>query len=72
MQLTINGDIVQTGAATVLDLLAELRVVPERVAVEVNMEIVKKAAYSSFTLRDGDRIEIVNFVGGGRPGADLG
>ena len=38
---------------------------PGRVAVEVNLIIVKKADYDKYALREGDLIEIVNFVGGG-------
>ena len=44
--------------------LGELRIKPERVAVEVNLSIIKKSDYDSCRLKDGDRIEIVNFVGG--------
>ena len=36
-----------------------------RVAVEVNLAIVRKAEYASFRLHEGDTVEIVNFVGGG-------
>jgi thiamine biosynthesis protein ThiS len=66
MKLTVNGDIIETAVAcTVGGLLAELGIDPGRVAVEVNLTIVKKADYSSFALNDGDKVEIVNFVGGG-------
>ncbi len=66
MRLKINGETVEDlKAVTVTELLNELKVLPERVAVEVNLAIVRKADYGSFTLRDGDTVEIVNFVGGG-------
>jgi thiamine biosynthesis protein ThiS len=66
MRLTINGESFETtNAGTVLELLNELRIEPARVAVEVNLSIIKKTDYLTFGLRDGDRIEIVNFVGGG-------
>jgi sulfur carrier protein len=66
MRLKINGEIVDNlKAATVAELLEELKVQSGRVAVEVNLTIVKKADYSGFALKDGDTIEIVNFVGGG-------
>ena len=52
-------------AGTVKELLRELQVQPGQVAVEVNLSIVKKADYPSFRLTDGDKVEIVNFVGGG-------
>jgi sulfur carrier protein len=48
-----------------MELLNELRIEPGQVAVEVNLSIIKKADYSTFRLNDGDKVEIVNFVGGG-------
>ncbi len=66
MRLKINGETIDNlKAATVTELLGELKIEPERVAVEVNLAIVKKTDYGSFNLNDGDTIEIVNFVGGG-------
>jgi sulfur carrier protein len=52
-------------ATTVSGLLNILAVRPERVAVEVNRQIVKKADWSQVPLREGDRVEVVQFVGGG-------
>jgi len=66
MRLIINGeDLEVSKSGTLQELLGELRIKPERVAVEVNLSIIKKADYDSCRLKDGDRIEIVNFVGGG-------
>lgn len=66
MQLMVNGEPREVGdGATVAQLLAELAVRAERVAVEVNAEVVKKADYAARTLRPGDAVEIVAFVGGG-------
>jgi sulfur carrier protein len=66
MRLKINGETVDNvKAVTVMELLGELKIDPGRVAVEVNRTIVKKADYSGFSLKDGDTVEIVNFVGGG-------
>ena len=50
---------------TVADLLAELRLGGRRIAVEMNHDIVPRAEYTFRPIRDGDRIEIVQFVGGG-------
>ena len=55
LKLTINGD----------DLVDSLGLDPRKVAVERNLEIVPRSAYSSVRLADGDRIEIVHFIGGG-------
>ena len=66
MRLTINGEIADAiRAATVQELLDELKIVPARVAVEVNLTVVRKAEYETYRLSDGDTVEIVNFVGGG-------
>lgn len=66
MRLKINGeDKDGISATTVRELLDELGVTAARVAVEVNLQVVRKAEYETFCLHDGDTVEIVNFVGGG-------
>ena len=66
MKLTVNGESFETSApATITGLLDKLRIEPGRVAVEVNLSIIRKADYATFRLSDGDKVEIVNFVGGG-------
>ena len=49
----------------VAELIQSLGLRPELVAVEINRELLKRASFSERHLRDGDRIEIVEFVGGG-------
>ena len=66
MTITVNGETRESASAiTVRQLLDELQISAVRVAVEVNLDIVPKAAYERHTLQDGDKIEIVHFVGGG-------
>lgn len=66
MKLTINGETVDNlKAETVSGLLDELKLARGRVAVEVNLSVIKKAEHETFRLKDGDIVEIVNFVGGG-------
>ena len=65
MELIVNGKKMQIGPATIRDLLVKLEIDPTSVAVERNLEIVPKKIYESLHLHDGDRIEIVHFVGGG-------
>lgn len=66
MQLTINGEVRElSDCSTVKQLLESLQITATRVAVEVNLEIVPRATYGERTLQDGDKIEIVHFVGGG-------
>lgn len=64
--LHINGELreVEEGL-TVAGLLKQLGVPTEGVAVEVNAEVVRKARHNEVTLRNGDHVEIVTFVGGG-------
>lgn len=51
--------------ATVADLLRGLNMEPVRVAVEINEDIVSRKTFAETRIREGDRIEIVTFVGGG-------
>ena len=63
----LNGDPFKIpGPLTVGQLLARLEIDSRRVAVEHNLAIVKRAAYDSVVVGDGDQVEVVNFVGGGR------
>ena len=66
LQLIINGEArAFENVATVTALVAALGLDGRKVAVERNLEIVPRSAYHSTTLTDGDRIEIVHFIGGG-------
>ena len=66
LTVTINGEARElTGAMSVHELLASLGMDPAKIAVERNLEIVPRSLYAVTGLCDGDRIEIVNFVGGG-------
>jgi sulfur carrier protein len=66
MTIKINGEDKTIPINLTIDnLLKHLSINPQRVAVEVNMEVVKKKDYNSFQINEGDMIEIVNFVGGG-------
>ena len=68
MQVVLNGDFAETvDGASVEMLLKQLGVSRERVAVELNGDIVPKADYEKQLLSNGDNIEIVHFVGGGSP-----
>ena len=60
-----NGEEKQVSAATVTALIDEIGLDGRKVAVERNLEIVPKSQYLGTSLTDGDRIEIVHFVGGG-------
>jgi thiamine biosynthesis protein ThiS len=66
LKITLNGDPFEiAGPLTIQTLLARLEIDPRRVAVEQNLVVLKRAAFDSAEVREGDQIEIVNFVGGG-------
>lgn len=66
MTLQINGETREFPDAISLSaLIAQLGMKTDRVAVELNLEIVPRSAWDSTQLRTGDRLEIVHFVGGG-------
>ncbi len=65
MRLVINGDERTLASATLDALIEELGMKGDRVAVELNREIVPRASWSATALKDNDRLEIVHFVGGG-------
>ena len=65
MRIEVNGEARDTAATTILGLVQELSLDPRKVAVERNLEIVPRSAYLQTAIADGDRIEIVHFIGGG-------
>ena len=65
MNLIINGDERRLSAQTLSALVEELGMKSDRVAIELNREIVHKEQWPQTLLQDGDRLEIVHFVGGG-------
>lgn len=66
MTIVLNGEDREAPPdITVLALLETLGVVPGRVAVELNRDVLRRVDFGRRTLRDGDRIELVQFVGGG-------
>lgn len=68
MTIRVNGEPYEIAAPlTISALLAELAIDPRRVAVEHNLDIIKRDRYDSTLIHEGDEIEIVNFVGGGSP-----
>lgn len=66
IQIHVNGQARPwRGGATVADLLQELDIKTERVAVELNLEILDRTVFGERVLNDGDRLEILGFIGGG-------
>ncbi len=66
MQIILNGEVRAVAQGlSVSALLTELGIDTRKVAVERNLEIVPKSAFETTALAEGDRLEIVHFIGGG-------
>lgn len=63
--IRINGVDIDKIEISLMQYLEENSISPQRIAVELNEEILLKANYAATVLKDGDVVEIVNFVGGG-------
>ena len=66
MTLTINGEEREfTSISTLSDLVEQLGMKPDRVAIELNRELIRRERWPETRLSSGDKLEIVHFVGGG-------
>jgi thiamine biosynthesis protein ThiS len=66
LQVHVNGEIKELTEGTLLsELLTQLSLPVQRIAVEHNRTVVRRADWEGIVLREGDRVEIVHFVGGG-------
>jgi len=66
MQIQVNGDPVQLPeGASIADLIQQMALTGKRLAVEVNEDIVPRSRHPEFILSEGDRVEIVQAIGGG-------
>lgn len=64
--ISLNGEPHELpGPLTVAELLDRLHIDSRRVAVELNLAVLKRSAFDTTTIHAGDQVEIVNFVGGG-------
>ncbi len=67
LTIIVNGEETEIAEGlAVADLITSLDLKPERLAVEVNRKIIRRARWDSTSLSEGDKVEIVHFVGGGR------
>jgi thiamine biosynthesis protein ThiS len=64
--IQLNGESREVSEASMLsDLVRELSLAPARIAIEVNQQVARRDQWARIALAEGDRIEIVHFVGGG-------
>jgi thiamine biosynthesis protein ThiS len=66
MQVMINGEMRELSeSATIVEMLENLALPAERIAIELNREVIRKKDWANVKLNDADKIEIIHFVGGG-------
>ena len=66
MQIQVNGQMRSSkDGVTVGDLLREMEIRPDRIAVELNMEVLERQEFEGRGLQEGDCVEIITFIGGG-------
>ena len=66
MKVYVNGEARDlSGPSSLADLITQLDLPAARIAIELNREVVRRNDWGGTMLKDGDRIEIVHFVGGG-------
>ncbi|MBI4499787.1 MAG: sulfur carrier protein ThiS [Gemmatimonadetes bacterium] len=65
MMVQLNGEARAVAPGSVSDLLRSLEIDPRTVVVELNRAIVRRTALESTSIKEGDEIELVHFVGGG-------
>jgi len=65
VSICFNGQDCQITSTTVAELLTEFKLVGKKIAVELNKSIISRDKYSETPVAEGDRVEIIQFVGGG-------
>lgn len=65
MQITLNGKVCEIESCTILALLHKLNITKKAMAIAINTQVIKKPLWESYVLKDGDCVEILDFVGGG-------
>jgi sulfur carrier protein len=66
MEIQLNGEAREVSDSSSLgDLIIELGLQPERIAIELNHQVIRKPDWETTVLKENDRIELVHFVGGG-------
>jgi len=71
VNITLNGEARHlNGVLSIRDLLLSLDLDPRKIAVERNLEIVPRSKYEDVTVENGDKLEIVHFIGGGAGAAE--
>ena len=65
MNINLNGKTIESQSSTLKDLVRENGLNPGALVAEVNLEVIRQEDWETFQIKDGDSIELLNFVGGG-------
>ncbi|AWI33656.1 sulfur carrier protein ThiS [Helicobacter apodemus] len=65
MQVRLNGKNISTQTTTLLHLLQEYKIDTKSIAVAINLEVIKRDKWDTHSLKEGDTIECLTFLGGG-------
>ncbi|MCF6247798.1 MAG: sulfur carrier protein ThiS [Desulfobacula sp.] len=65
MNIKLNGNNIESNSLFLMDLVLEKGFDPASLVAEVNQEVIRQEAWKSLSLKDGDSIELLSFVGGG-------
>ncbi|MDR3345555.1 MAG: sulfur carrier protein ThiS [Campylobacteraceae bacterium] len=65
MILFVNGEQLESGVETIGELIKELQIEGKVMAAAVNMNVVKQANWTTYKLKENDKVELLRFVGGG-------
>lgn len=65
MKIQLNGEVIDVQSATLDQLITELSLNEQFIAIEKNLEVVPKSLYAQTSVVVGDRIEVVHMIGGG-------
>lgn len=65
MQITLNGEPVETAARTLRELIISQGFAPDAIVAEVNFALIKREQWQQHVLKNGDSVELLSFVGGG-------
>lgn len=65
MNINLNGKTIESQSSTLKDLVRENGLNPRALVAEVNLEVIRQEDWETFQIKDGDSIELLNFVGGG-------
>lgn len=65
MKINLNGKIVESKSRTLMDLVLETGIDPDSLIAEVNLNVISQDIWQDISIKEGDTIELLSFVGGG-------